>query len=109
MVDCTAVTSADPEYNAPVSNVNPHPVSIWWVPVPSFVVKMLVRLASSQVYGVTPSEPIETGLPIAAVLSGLVYIVALVRGLTLLRALGLAAVGGLIGLLLQVSLVVAGL
>lgn len=75
--------------------------SLWWVPVPSFVAKAMGRVVASLIPGGVPPEPTELGLPLAGLLSGLAYAIAIWRGQSLARALRLALVAGSVGLLLQ--------
>ena len=76
--------------------------SLWWVPVPSALVKASGKLLAVLPTGALELESMDAGLPLAALLSGLAFHAALWRHDSVRRALGRAVAAGCIALLIQV-------
>jgi len=84
-------------------------MSLWWVPIPSFLMKASGKLLAALPLESLPLEPMDAGLPLVALLSGLAYWAAIWSGQSLMNALRAALLSGLIALPLQAVVLVAAL
>lgn len=84
-------------------------MTLWWVPIPSFLMKASGKVLAALPLGSLPLEPMDAGLPLVALLSGLAYWAALWSGQSLMHALRAALLGGLIALPLQAVVLVVAL